>query len=112
MAELQDSLTGKETEAAELRNQIDDLQYELLKVQSRNDKLENHLAEAIEKLKTYQQIHGEDKGIVKPAVTTSVSQKKVIPSSLASKMDTLLRTYGFSSNLFSFKNNCMSLLYL
>ncbi|KAJ4434395.1 hypothetical protein ANN_22955 [Periplaneta americana] len=76
MAELQDSLTGKETEAAELRNQIDDLQYELLKVQSRNDKLENHLAEAIEKLKTYQQIHGEDKGIVKPVVTTSVSQKK------------------------------------
>ncbi|PSN50248.1 E3 ubiquitin-protein ligase Bre1 [Blattella germanica] len=77
MAELQDSLTGKETEAAELRNQIDDLQYELLKVQSRNDKLENHLAEAIEKLKTYQQIHGEDKGIVKPVVTTSVSQKKI-----------------------------------
>ncbi|XP_069673294.1 E3 ubiquitin-protein ligase Bre1 isoform X1 [Periplaneta americana] len=77
MAELQDSLTGKETEAAELRNQIDDLQYELLKVQSRNDKLENHLAEAIEKLKTYQQIHGEDKGIVKPVVTTSVSQKKL-----------------------------------
>lgn len=84
MAELQDSLTGKETEAAELRNQIDDLQYELLKVQSRNDKLENHLAEAIEKLKTYQQIHGEDKGIVKPVVTTSVSQKKVIPTFLAS----------------------------
>lgn len=77
MAELQDSLTGKETEAAELRNQIDDLQYELLKVQSRNDKLENHLAEAIEKLKTYQQIHGDDKGIVKPVVNTSVSQKKL-----------------------------------
>jgi hypothetical protein len=82
MAELQDSLTGKETEAAELRNQIDDLQYELLKVQSRNDKLENHLAEAIEKLKTYQQIHGDDKGIVKPVVTTSVSQKKVTLMSL------------------------------
>jgi E3 ubiquitin-protein ligase BRE1 len=86
MAELQDSLMGKETEAAELRNQIDDLQYELLKVQSRNDKLENHLAEAIEKLKTYQQIHGEDKGIVKPVVTTTVSQKKVIPASLFSHM--------------------------
>ncbi|XP_046998497.1 E3 ubiquitin-protein ligase Bre1 isoform X2 [Schistocerca americana] len=77
MAELQDSLTGKETEAAELRNQIDDLQYELLKVQSRNDKLENHLAEAYEKLKAYQQIHGDDKGVVKPVVTTSVSQKKL-----------------------------------
>lgn len=31
-SELQDSVTGKDTEAAELRNQIDDLQYELQKV--------------------------------------------------------------------------------
>nr|CAD7259072.1 unnamed protein product [Timema shepardi] len=77
MAECQDKLTGKETEAAELRNQIDDMQYELLKVQSRNDKLENHLAEAYEKLKTFEQIHGEDKGTVKPVVTSGVSQKKV-----------------------------------
>ncbi|XP_067012730.1 E3 ubiquitin-protein ligase Bre1 isoform X2 [Anabrus simplex] len=77
MAELQDLVNQKDTEAAELRNQIDDLQYELLKVQSRNDKLENHLAEAIEKLKTYQQIHGDDNSIVKPVVTTTVSQKKL-----------------------------------
>lgn len=77
MAELQDSLTMKETEAAELLNRIDDLQYELTKVQLRNDKLEHHLAEAIEKVKTYQQIHGDEKGTVKPVVTTTVSQKKV-----------------------------------
>lgn len=77
MAELQDSLTMKETEAAELSNRIDDLQYELMKVQTRNDKLEHHLAEAIEKVKTYQQIHGDEKGTVKPVVTTTVSQKKV-----------------------------------
>lgn len=32
MAELQDSVTAKETEIAELKNQIDDLQYELEKV--------------------------------------------------------------------------------
>lgn len=59
LKELQDTLTGKETEAAELHNQIDDLQYELEKVRMRNDKLENHLAEAIEKLKTYHQMHGD-----------------------------------------------------
>ena len=59
MSELQDLVTGKETEAAELRNQIDDLQYELEKVRCRNDKLENHLAEAIEKLKAYHQMHGD-----------------------------------------------------
>uniref|UniRef100_A0A182NKK1 E3 ubiquitin protein ligase n=1 Tax=Anopheles dirus TaxID=7168 RepID=A0A182NKK1_9DIPT len=60
ISEYQDMLTGKETEAAELRNQIDDLQYELEKVRCRNDKLENHLAEAIEKLKAYHQLHGGD----------------------------------------------------
>lgn len=59
LQELQDTLTGKETEAAELHNQIDDLQYELEKVRLRNDKLENHLAEAIEKLKSYHQMHGD-----------------------------------------------------
>lgn len=77
MMELQDTLTGKETEAAELQNQIDDLQYELGKVRVRNDKLENHLAEAIEKLKSYHQMHGESKmatsSTAKPTNTTSVA---------------------------------------
>lgn len=59
LKELQDTLTGKETEAAELHNQIDDFQYELGKIRLRNDKLENHLAEAIEKLKAYHQLHGD-----------------------------------------------------
>lgn len=78
MSELQDLVTGKDTEGAELRNQIDDLQYELLKVTARNDKLENHLAEAVEKIKTYKQLQSEDKGVDKgKPVVTSVSQKKV-----------------------------------
>ncbi|KAM3963140.1 LOW QUALITY PROTEIN: E3 ubiquitin-protein ligase Bre1 [Aphomia sociella] len=55
VAQLQDAVNSRDTENAELQNQIDDLQYELLKVRSRNDKLENHLAEAIEKLKSYHQ---------------------------------------------------------
>lgn len=80
MMELQDLVNQKDTEAAELRNQIDDLQYELRKVSARNDKLENHLAEAIEKIKTYKQIQSEEKGEKgekgKPVVT-SVSQKKL-----------------------------------
>lgn len=81
MSELQDTITGKDTLAAELRNQVDDLQYELNKVRSRNDKLEHHLGEAIEKLKAFQQIHGSDeKGSNKPStlVASSVSQTKVI----------------------------------
>lgn len=80
MSELQDTITGKDTLAAELRNQVDDLQYELNKVRARNDKLEHHLGEAIEKLKAFQQIHGTDeKGSNKPntIVASSVSQTKV-----------------------------------
>lgn len=82
MKELQDTVTGKETEAAELHNQIDDLQYELEKVRLRNDKLENHLAEAIEKLKTFHQMVGEQQpkagagapaAAARPTVTTSVA---------------------------------------
>jgi E3 ubiquitin-protein ligase BRE1 len=78
MAELQETVAARDTEVAELRNQVDDLQYELVKVQTRNDKLEHHLAEAIEKLKNYQQMHGEEKGITKPTATSSISQKKVV----------------------------------
>lgn len=79
VAELQDQINGKDTEIAELKNQIDDLRYELEKVGSRNDKLENHLAEAIEKLKTYHAMHGDpDKNAAaKPVVQSSVSQAKV-----------------------------------
>lgn len=80
MSEMQDTITGKDTLAAELRNQVDDLQYELNKVRARNDKLEHHLGEAIEKLKAFQQIHGTDeKGSNKPntLVASSVSQTKV-----------------------------------
>lgn len=79
LAELQDALNAKETEIAELKNQIDDQQYELEKVRSRNDKLENHLAEAIEKLKTYHELHGDpQKGVQsKQVVQSGVSQAKL-----------------------------------
>lgn len=75
MKELQDTVTGKETEAAELHNQIDDLQYELGKVRLRNDKLENHLAEAIEKLKSYHQMHGDQQPLAKASTGSSSSSK-------------------------------------
>lgn len=81
MSELQDSVTAKETEIAELKNQIDDLQYELEKVHCRNDKLENHLGEAIEKLKTYHQMHGDQEKDTtqpsKPTIQSGVTQAKL-----------------------------------
>lgn len=81
ISELQDTRTARETENAELKNQIDDLQYELDKVRNRNDKLETHLAEAVEKLKAYHQLHGDptDKSgkEQKPDPQTSVPHAKI-----------------------------------
>jgi E3 ubiquitin-protein ligase BRE1 len=50
-AKLLESLAAHETAEAEMKHKIDGLEYELEKVRCRNDKLENHLAEAIEKIK-------------------------------------------------------------
>ncbi|KOB77333.1 E3 ubiquitin-protein ligase Bre1, partial [Operophtera brumata] len=70
VAHLQDAVNSRDTENAELKNQIDDLQYELLKIRSRNDKLENHLAEAIEKLKSLHQ-SGASAVVACPAVASA-----------------------------------------
>lgn len=78
---MQEQLTAKETEAAELQNRIDDLDYELQKRRQRADSLENHLAEALEKIKVLQQ--QQQAGVLVEAEKTSgskvvsVSQKKV-----------------------------------
>lgn len=58
-AKLLESLAAHETAEAELKHKIDGLEYELEKVRCRNDKLENHLAEAIEKIKNVT-VHGSD----------------------------------------------------
>ncbi|KAK0081416.1 hypothetical protein PV326_007676 [Microctonus aethiopoides] len=43
---MKNTITGKDTSIAKLRNQVDaDLQYELNKVRARNDKLEHNLEE-------------------------------------------------------------------
>ncbi|KAH8338978.1 hypothetical protein KR074_000081 [Drosophila pseudoananassae] len=73
MKEYQDAHTAKETENAELKNQIDELQYDLEKIHCRNDKLENHLAEAIEKLKAYHQIYGDPNKSSNSAKTPSTT---------------------------------------
>lgn len=79
---MQEQLTAKETEAAELQNRVDDLDYELQKRRQRADSLENHLAEALEKIKVLQQ--QQQAGVLVEAEKTSgskvvsVSQKKVV----------------------------------
>lgn len=59
-AKLLESLAAHETAEAELKHKIDGFEYELEKVRCRNDKLENHLAEAIEKIKNVTVVLGSD----------------------------------------------------
>ena len=53
-SELQDRLAAAETEAAELKNQVDDLEYQLSNANHRVDKLDRHLADVATKLKSYE----------------------------------------------------------
>ncbi|KAK2710554.1 hypothetical protein QYM36_011922, partial [Artemia franciscana] len=54
--ELQEQLTARETETAELKNRLDDIQYEFDRIRRSNHNLEHNLADALEKLKQYQAI--------------------------------------------------------
>lgn len=79
MAGLQDNVNCKETEVAEMRNQIEELQYEYQKILDRNYKLETHLAESREKLKGLEAMQIDDRVISKPdtIAQSSVSLQKV-----------------------------------
>jgi E3 ubiquitin-protein ligase BRE1 len=75
LAGLQDNVNCKETEVAEMRNQIEELQYEYQKILDRNYKLETHLAEARDKLKGLEAIQIDDKII--PRQDTSITQSSL-----------------------------------
>ncbi|CAH1713666.1 hypothetical protein AGLY_000085 [Aphis glycines] len=75
LAGLQDNVNCKETEVAEMRNQIEELQYEYQKILERNYKLETHLAEARDKLKGLEAMQIDDRVISKP--DTSIAQSSV-----------------------------------
>lgn len=75
MAGLQDNVNCKETEIAEMRNQIEELQYEYQKILDRNYKLETHLAESRDKLKGLEAMQIDDKII--PKQDTSITQSSL-----------------------------------
>ncbi|KAH9502827.1 E3 ubiquitin-protein ligase bre1, partial [Bulinus truncatus] len=58
ISELQDKLTASETEIAELKNKLDDLEYVYDKSECKKDSLERQLAEVSEKLQFYQETTG------------------------------------------------------
>ncbi|KAL5017336.1 hypothetical protein ScPMuIL_006925 [Solemya velum] len=55
VTELQDKVTASETEIAELRNKVDDLQYDFEKADQKASKLDRNLAEALQKLRGYEE---------------------------------------------------------
>lgn len=65
MKVFQDSVNCKETEVAEMRNQIEELKYEYQKIVDRNYKLEIHLGESREKHKELNSVQIDDKVLTK-----------------------------------------------
>lgn len=62
MKELNEKLNSEETKTDELKNQVDDLNWEITKLVSSNDKLSNSVLELVDKNKRLQQMYGtEDK---------------------------------------------------
>ncbi|UYV62798.1 RNF20 [Cordylochernes scorpioides] len=70
--EIQEKLSCAETTNAELKNRIEELEYELSKLQLREEKLSTHLAEAVQKLKW-----GEEGGGVGGKVAPPPSQSRL-----------------------------------
>ena len=68
-----DKLTAAETEAAELKNLVDDLEYELGNAKTRVLKLDCRLSDATQKLKTFQEgeitVQGGGEGVSKNKVS-------------------------------------------
>lgn len=75
MAGILDNVNCKETEVAEMQNQIEELQYEYQKILDRNYKLETHLAESRDKLKGLEAMQIDDKLLQKH--DTSITQSSL-----------------------------------
>ena len=92
VAELQDKLTAAETEIAELKNKMEDLEYYHGSANEKVDKLDRHLNDALQKLKSFEDttvVHdGSGKGV------TGVAKSKVMNYSFI--LD--VHKYNFSLN--------------
>jgi len=89
LAGLQDNVNCKETEVAEMRNQIEELQYEYQKILDRNYKLETHLADSRDKLKGLEAMQIDDRVISKP--DTSIAQSSVTLQKVCGMIDIILK---------------------
>lgn len=70
---MNDKLAAQEIANAELKNHIEDLEYDLSKTKQREEKLDMHLSECLTKLKAYNLTDSDGR----PPMST-VTQAKVI----------------------------------
>ena len=87
-----DKLTAAETEAAELKNLVDDLEYELGNAKTRVLKLDCRLSDATQKLKTFQEgeitVQGGGEGVSKNKVSAGhrgIRRMKMLPVVILAK---------------------------
>lgn len=106
---MQDKLTAAETEIAELKNKMDDLEYYHGCASQQVDKLDRHLNDALQKLKSFEDttvVHdGSGKGV------TGVAKSKVNYCIMATTTFEILFVSPFPTHLlefiFSFIQRCM-----
>lgn len=71
-------MAAAETEVAELKNQVEDLEYHLANANHHVEKLDRHLSETMAKLKTYQEgeikVQGGGEGVSKDKVSINLLQ--------------------------------------
>ncbi len=74
--ELNDKQAAAETEVAEQKNQIEDLQYQLDDSRHQVEKLDRHLADTTQRLRTYQdgeiKVQGGGEGVSKNKVGAEI----------------------------------------
>ena len=75
-SEYLDKLTAAETEAAELKNNMEEIEFNLESASHKVDKYDRHLAEAMQKLKTLEEgdvhVKGGGEGVSKRKVSAGI----------------------------------------
>lgn len=91
-----------ETENAELNNRIQDLEYAYEKSSQREEKLDRHLAEALQKLKNYEMLGNAEST---NQVITGVAQFKVDPlaGELEINFSICWRAFKYTNSLLLFR---------
>jgi len=95
-----DKLSAAETEAAELKNNLEEVEYNCQEAQRRLDKYDKHLAEAVQKLKTLEEgsvtIEGGGEGVSKnkyDEIHSDLEEQKELATNRLTELEKLQRDH-------------------